>query len=289
MPNDPTPAIGEARAALAARLREIRLDAGISAIDLARRAGWPRSKVSKIEHARQTPAADDIRVWCQHTGAPDQAADLIATRHALEGMWVELRRLARTGLRHWQDSFVSLWERTRQFRIYEAGVIPGLFQTPAYATARMRRIIEFSGIPDDLDEAVQARMDRQHIVHAADHTFAVVLEENALYARIGDRDMMTAQLAHLITIAIQPNVSLGIIPRDADRTMWASPGFWIYDDERVIVETPSAQLTITQPREVALYARTFAELSAMAVVGSAARRIITATITAVDAQPDKQL
>jgi transcriptional regulator with XRE-family HTH domain len=35
----------------------------VSAIDLARRAGWPRSKVSKIEHARQTPTADDIRVW----------------------------------------------------------------------------------------------------------------------------------------------------------------------------------------------------------------------------------
>ena len=64
--------------------------------------------------------------------------------------------------------------------------------------------------------------------------------------------------------------------------MWASPGFWIYDEERVIVETPSAQLTITQPREIAVYARTFAELSSMAVVGLAARRIITDAITALD-------
>ncbi|WP_238011584.1 helix-turn-helix transcriptional regulator [Dactylosporangium sp. AC04546] len=278
MPIEPTPAIGEARAALAARLREIRVDAGVTAIDLARRAAWPRSKVSKIEHARQTPTADDIRVWCEHAGALDQAADLIATRHALEGMWVELRRLQRTGLRHFQDSFVPLWERTRQFRVYEAGVIPGLFQTSAYARARMRRIIEFNGIPDDLEQAVQARMDRQRVVYTGDHTFAVVLEENALFARIGDTNMMAAQLAHLITIAVLPNVSLGIIPRDTDRTMWASPGFWIYDDERVIVETPSAQLTITQPREVALYARTFVELSSMAVVGSAARRIIADAI-----------
>ncbi|GGM78311.1 Scr1 family TA system antitoxin-like transcriptional regulator [Dactylosporangium sucinum] len=189
---EPTPAIGEARAALAARLREIRVDADVSAIDLARRAGWPRSKVSKIEHARQTPTADDIRVWCRHIGADDQAADLIATRHAVEGMWVELRRLQRTGLRRFQDSFVPLWERMR------------------------------------------------------------------------------------------PNVSLGIIPRHIDRTMWASPGFWIYDDERVIVETPSAQLTITQPREVTIYARWFAELSLMAVVGYPARRIITDAIAALD-------
>ncbi|WP_433040278.1 helix-turn-helix domain-containing protein [Dactylosporangium sp. CS-033363] len=282
MPTEPTPAIGEARAALAARLREIRVDADMSAIELARRAGWPRSKVSKIEHARQTPTADDIRVWCRLIGADDQAADLIATRHAVEGMWVELRRLQRTGLRRFQDSFVPLWERTRQFRIYEAGVVPGLFQTPAYAKARMRRIIEFSGIPDDLEHAVQARMDRQRVVYAGGHTFAAVLEENVLHARIGDTDMMAAQLAHLISVAVLPNVSLGIIPRDIDRIMWASPGFWIYDDARVIVETPSAQLTITQPREVAVYARWFAELSSMAVVGQPARRIITDAIGALD-------
>ena len=86
MYHEPTPAIGEARAALAARLREIRLDAGVTAIDLARRAGWPRSKVSKIEHARQAPTVADIRVWCQYAGAPDQVADLVATLHAVKGM-----------------------------------------------------------------------------------------------------------------------------------------------------------------------------------------------------------
>jgi transcriptional regulator with XRE-family HTH domain len=282
LPNEPTPAIGEARAALAARLREVRVDAGISAIDLARRAGWPRSKVSKIEHARQAPTVADIEAWCRHVGAPDQVADLIASLHAVEGMWVEWRRLERSGLRRLQDSYVPLFERTRQFRIYEPGVIPGLFQTTAYATARMRRIVEFTGIPDDVEQAVQARIDRQRIVHAGEHTFAVVLEEGALYARIGSTDMMAAQLGHLITVAALPRVSLGIIPRSIDRTMWSSPGFWIYDDERVSVETPTAQLTITQPREVGVYARTFAELSSMAVVGPPARRLVTDAINALD-------
>ena len=64
--------------------------------------------------------------------------------------------------------------------------------------------------------------------------------------------------------------------------MWASPGFWIFDDERVLVETPTAELTITQPREIAVYARTFAELAAMAVYGSAARSLITAAIEACE-------
>jgi Domain of unknown function (DUF5753) len=161
-------------------------------------------------------------------------------------------------------------------------VIPGLFQTVDYARARMRRIIAFSGTPDDLEQAVQARMERQRVVYAGDHTFAVVLEEAALYARIGDREMMAGQLGHLITVSSLPRVSLGIIPRDADRTMWSSPGFWIFDDERVHVETPTAKLTITQPREVAVYARTYSELASMAAIGPAARRLITNAITALE-------
>lgn len=278
----PTPTIGEARAALAARLREIRITAGLSAIGLAGRAGWHKSKVSKLEHARQAPSVADITAWYEHAGAADQVSDLVASLHAVEGMWVEWRRLESTGLRRLQDSYVPLFERTRQFRIYEAGVIPGLLQTVEYATARMRRIMEFSGIPDDVEQAVQSRMDRQRVIYAGDHTFAVVLEEAALYARIGDTEMMAGQLGRLITVSALPRVSLGIIPRDVDRTMWASPGFWIYDDERVLVETPTAQLTITQPREIAAYARTFAELASMAVVGPAARRLITDAITSLD-------
>jgi len=278
----PTPAIGEARAALAVRLREVRITAGLSALDLARRAGWHKSKVSKIEHARQAPSVADINAWCEHAGAADQVDDLVASLHAVEGMWVEWRRLERTGLRRLQESHVPLYERTRQFRIYEAGVIPGLFQTVEYATARMRRIIDFSGTPNDLEQAVQARMDRQRVVYAGNHTFAVVLEEAALYARLGDREMMAGQLGQLITVSSLPRVSLGIIPRDADRTMWSSPGFWIFDDERVHVETPTAKLTITQPREIAVYARTFAELASMAAIGPAARRLITDAITALD-------
>ena len=100
----PTPAIGEARAALAARLREIRIEAGLTASDLAERAGWQRSKVSKIEHARQVPSIGDITAWCEYTGATAQVPDLVASLRAVEGMWVEWRRLERTGLRRLQDS-----------------------------------------------------------------------------------------------------------------------------------------------------------------------------------------
>jgi transcriptional regulator with XRE-family HTH domain len=50
----------QARQTLADRLRDLRRDAGLTAIELAGRAGWERTKVSKIEHATRPPTADDI-------------------------------------------------------------------------------------------------------------------------------------------------------------------------------------------------------------------------------------
>ena len=266
----------QALEALAGQLREIRKDAELTARQVAQAAGWHESKCSRIENARTIPSPADIRIWCKVCGVPDQAADLTATLRAIDSMYVEWRRQVPAGMRRVQEASLPLWERTRQFRVYEPGVIPGLFQTAGYARARMGRIVEFNGIPDDLDAAVTARLERQRVLRHGDHQFAVVLEEWALRSRIGSTEMMADQLAHLSQETALPAVSLGIIPVSAARTMWSSPGFWMFDESRVLVETPAAELAITQPREIAVYLRTFNELAAMAVYGRRARELISA-------------
>lgn len=264
----------QALEALAGQLREIRRDAELTARQVAQAAGWHESKCSRIENAKTIPSPADIRAWCKACGVPDQAAGLTATLRAIDSMYVEWRRQVPAGLRRVQEASLPLWERTRQFRVYEPGVIPGLFQTAGYARARMGRIVEFNGIPDDLDAAVAARLERQRVLRHGDHQFAVVLEEWALRSRIGSPEMMADQLAHLSQELSLPAVSLGIIPVSAARTMWSSPGFWMFDESRVLVETPAAELAITQPREIAVYLRTFNELAAMAVYGDRARELI---------------
>jgi hypothetical protein len=209
---------------------------------------------------------------------PDQAADLTAALRGIDSMYVEWRRMIRSGMRRLQEAPLPLYERTRQFRIYEPGVIPGLFQTADYATARMGRIVEFNAVPDDLDTAVAARLERQRVLRHGDHRFAVVLEEWALRSRIGGTEMMIGQLTHLVQELALPSVTLGIIPANVERTMWSSPGFWIFDESRVLIETPAAELAITQPGEIAVYRRTFAALAAMAVYGSKAKELINHAI-----------
>ncbi len=187
--------------------------------------------------------------------------------------------MQRGGLKRLQEAVLPLWENTRTFRIYEPGVVPGFFQTSGYAGALLDRIAEFFSIPGGADEATTARLERQRLLYSGAHRFAVVIEESVLRTRIGGADVMAGQLGHLLDVMALPSVSLGIVPFSVDRSMWPTEGFWILDDEQVVIETVSAKITVEQAGELDLYGRTFAELSAMAVTGAPARQLITAAIS----------
>jgi hypothetical protein len=197
-------------------------------------------------------------------------------------MYVEWRRLQRTGLRRLQESGASLYERTRQFRVYCSDVVPGFLQTPGYAAALLSSIAAFRGTPDDVSEAVTARMKRNSVIREGDHRFALVLEESVLRYRIGDADTMAAQLGHLLSAMALPSVSLGVIPFAAERTVWPMATFTVFDEDRVHADSLDAAATLTQPGQVDLYVRAFQGLTQSAVYGAAARGLITQSLAALD-------
>jgi hypothetical protein len=90
---------------------------------------------------------------------------------------------------------------------------------------------------------------------------------------------MIGQLDRLLAVMSLPRVSLGIIPSMAQRHSLAQGSFWLFDNSRVHVETVSAGLTITQPREVVLYARIFERLQQSATHGQGARRLVASAIS----------
>jgi hypothetical protein len=211
--------------------------------------------------------------------AEDHITDLIATVRAIESMYIEWQRHMRTGLKRSQSASVPLYERTKLFRGYENTVIPGLFHTAEYAAAIFGFWNEFLDLPNDVDEAVAARMERQRVLYTGNRRFVFVLEEQTLRTRVGDTDVMFGQLDRLLAVMSLPRVSLGIIPASGERHCLAQGSFWIFDEGRVAVEGVSAGLDITQPREIAVHAKAFALLQQSAVYGSAARNLIQGAVT----------
>ncbi|MET8828980.1 helix-turn-helix transcriptional regulator [Streptomyces sp. NPDC004610] len=279
----PTSSAQEARVALAARLRELRLDAGITGKELAVLAGWSVAKSSRIENAVTAPADADIRAWCSACGADDQADDLIAANRQADAMYLHWKRLQRTGMRQLAESSAKLYERTRLFRVYASQVMPGYLQTPGYASALMGAIAGFRGTPDDVAAAVEVRMRRGRVIHEGDHRFATVIEEQVLHHRVGDENVMIGQLGNLLAAMSLPSMSLGIIPAGTPRqgAMWPLEQFTVFDDSRIHVELLAAKVTVTAPGEMDIYLRAFARLTELAVYGADARALILGAIKAL--------
>lgn len=266
--------VGQARAALGARLRELRRDARLSGKHMAEACGWHPSKVSRIELGKQQPSEDDLLAWCHATDSMLVYDDLVATLRNLQSMYLEWRRVVASGRAHRQRQSLEIEGRAQHIRWYECWVVPGLLQTADYARAILtdcRTLVP--GGREDIDEAVAVRMTRQQVLRSGRRRFAFLIAEAALHQTMGSHAIMAEQLRVLMAHARNPRVDLGVVPLDAAVSI-GSHGFIMFDRESVMVETISAELTITRPSEIAVYDAAFSAMHEIAAHGDAAIEII---------------
>ncbi|WP_199844210.1 helix-turn-helix domain-containing protein [Streptomyces sp. RTd22] len=269
----------ESREALGARLRGFRKDAGFtSGRAFAAATGWQESKVSRIENGKQNASEDDIRTWCQMTGHEAEASDLIATVRHIDELWMEWRRLLADGAESRQKKSLPLYRKTKVFRIWEPNMIWGTIQTADYAENVFDQVSNFHDTPADMEAAVAKRLERQKYLYEGNRIFNVLLGEQALYSNHGGSEVMRAQLDRLLAVLALPRLSLGIVPRSAPLALWLGHGFSMFDDRLVMVETYSAEMSVTQPREIDLYRKAFEFHRQSAVYGQPARDLILAAI-----------
>ncbi|MFC8350819.1 helix-turn-helix domain-containing protein [Streptomyces sp. NPDC057280] len=269
----------ETREALGARLRGFRKDAGFtSGRALARALGWQESKVSRLEHGKQNASEQDIRAWCTATRQEEHIPDLVATVRHIDELWLEWRRQVQTGAATRQKKSLPVYARTKVFRIWHPNLIWGTFQTADYAAEIFQQAVRFLEFPNDTEAAVGKRLERQRYLYEGNRIYNVLLGEQALYSNVGGPEVMKAQLDRLLALMGLPRVSLGVVPRAAATQIWLGHGFSMFDDKLILVETYSAEFSVTQPREIDLYAKAFALLKQSAVYGTAVRDLIlTAT------------
>ena len=272
-----------AREALGIRLRELRRDARLTGKQLAERNGWHPSKVSKIEGGKQTPAEADLRAWARSCGKPEIAPELITSLRTLESHYVEHRRLFSTGMSAQQRAFSELEDETTLVRNFENVFVPGLLQTPEYARYRLAEGVEYDGAPDDLDEAVGARMQRQQILYRTGRRFHFVITEAVLRYRLCPGEVMLGQLDRLVTLSTMPTIRFGVIPFEAKLALAPVHGFWLMDERVVIVENFTASQNLTQVSEVSSYVRIFDQFASAARYDSEARSVTTRALADLSA------
>ncbi|WP_165975938.1 helix-turn-helix domain-containing protein [Actinomadura rubrisoli] len=258
--------------AFAQRLKEVRLDAGLTGVELADRCGWKNYKVSKIEHGAQRPSEGDIRKWAAACGIEGQVIELIAANREITAMWTDYVRELKPGMKAIQLRSLKRYQDCELIRVYESLFIPGFLQTLAVAKAQFTIHAKLHGLPlDDVDQAAENRMVRKKFLGTGKPMFVFLLEASVLYDNIGGPEVMSEQFDHLIEMSILPYVSIGIIPLGRIRTLYPGEGFYLFDEKLVHQEFWSGVFRTSRPDNIAYFVRAFEALRAQAVFGEAAR------------------
>jgi transcriptional regulator with XRE-family HTH domain len=274
----------QARVSLGVRLRELRTEAQLTGVALAARLEWQSSKISKLEHGKQTPTSGDLAAWASAVGRPDAAGELQARLSGMETSYRSWRRQLAGGLRARQDASVVETRRTEIIRGFEGVRIPGIFQTAEYARHLLTLNADFYQSPRDIEEAVRARMRRQEALYEPGHRFRFLVWEAALHVLVCPPSVMAAQLDRLTGLAGLDTIDLGIIPLGVPMRRTPAHGFWIYDERLVTVEMINAELWLEDAADVALYARAWEWLNEIAVYGPLATRLIGRAAAALEAR-----
>ncbi|MEU8759385.1 helix-turn-helix transcriptional regulator [Streptomyces sp. NPDC048659] len=262
------------REALGARLRELRVESGLSGKEFAECVGWPPSKVSRLQGGKQTPSHADLEAWAAAAGRPEAVGELKARVAGLETTYRSWKRQLVQGHRARQEQGIAETAATRLIRGVEVVRVPGLLQTPDYARRVFEQAAEFRQTPRDVDAAVRARVRRQEALYDPDKRFEFVIHETALHARTSPAAVHAAQLDRLMGVIGLDTVRLGIIPLGAQLRRAPSHGFWIYDRRLVIVETIGTEMWLADEASVELYERSWDWLTESAVHGEKAQRLI---------------
>ncbi|WP_042382814.1 helix-turn-helix domain-containing protein [Streptacidiphilus melanogenes] len=261
------------RTALGQRLRELRIQAGLSGKQLAAQLGWPASKVSKLEHGRQAPTVDDLRALTDAV-APEAVTELVARLRALETHYASWRRQLAAGTRARQEAWQLTESSAQLVRNFESACIPGLLQTPDYARWMFERTTSLHRSPQDIEEGVRARIQRQQLLYEPGRSFHFLVWEAALRVLICPSAVMAAQLDRLAGVVGLDTVRLGIVPLGVPLPVVPSHGFWIYDDALVMVETIGAELRLVGVAEIDPYVTVWTALEAAAEYGAGAHRVL---------------
>lgn len=239
------------RLRLAAELRALRTDAGLTHEQLAKKIGQARAQISRLENGHVVDQADIIQIL--------DAVGVDGDR------WTQVVTIAReAGEKGWWESNKAMGERQALFANLEAGAatirefqatfIPGLLQTLDFAQARAQTDDLTDRVSYRPDKAVEARMGRQRMLRRpGGPAYEVIVDEVAIRRRSAPAEVVKQQLKQLAAVNGEQKIGVRVLPVDAVIDGYSVPrsAFSIYtfadpgDPTVVMVDTVTNDLVLT--------------------------------------------
>jgi hypothetical protein len=209
------------RRRLAAELRRLR--GGRTGSEVSRGVGWSTTKISRAESGRESLPPSEV----------EKLLDYYRVKDPLRARLLELAEDA-TQRGWWEDyadaltpefvEFIGLETEATASLQWQADAVPGLFQTEDYArqlNAAWQSVVTTTP-PAVFERFLRVRILRQErLIREPVLQVSIVMDEAVLLRRVGDRELMRAQLEHLADLGGLPNVDLRVLPLNRETALLA--------------------------------------------------------------------
>jgi transcriptional regulator with XRE-family HTH domain len=255
---------------VAAELRRLRAASGLTREDVAARTGINETTLYRIETARVRAQQRTLAALLDAYGVVDpQRGELLTlSRDADRQGWL---RNYHSELPEEYATYIGFEAEARSVRNYESLFVPGLLQTEDYARAVIKGVLPMA-TDKQVEQRVQARIERQALL-TKDHPLNLwaVMDEAALHRLVGGREVMRTQMHHIVRAAVDPHVTVQVIPFAAG-AHGGMPGSFVImdfrepaDPEVVYVESMAGELFLERETDVRRYGLVFNHLRAVAL------------------------
>lgn len=265
---------------LAAELRRLRAEAGLTREDVTERTSINEATLYRLETAKARPQTRTLTALLDLYGASaDQRAELAAlSRQSAEQNWLQSFPAE---LPEPYPTYINFEIEARSLLNYECLFVPGLLQTEDYARAALQR-----GMPtatkEEIDRLVEARISRQSVL-TRDPPLRLwtIVDEAALHRPVGGRDVMRFQLERLAEAAELPHVTVQALPYDVGGHPGMAGSFVILQfgepgtSDVIYIESQASDLFLENETDVARFTGIFEYLRALALPPEASAALIT--------------
>ncbi|GAB3695493.1 helix-turn-helix transcriptional regulator [Saccharopolyspora tripterygii] len=195
--------------ALAAAIRTVREESGISGRELSKRLGMSHGTVSHWETGRRVPTQADVAALLAAAGVSgDEKHRLVEmARNAGEPNWVAV---GIPGIPPQLAGVVECERAASDVVQWSPMAVPGLLQITDYARAAS---LAAGLAPSEVETRTTVRASRREVLtRRSPLRLHAMIGEYAIRDVIGDSEVMADQLRHLRSTAERGNVTLQVVP-----------------------------------------------------------------------------
>lgn len=259
---------------LGSQLRICRENAEFNLREAAEALDWDKSTLSRLETGKRNLTVEEV-------------AQLLGVYRVRGKVRDELLSIARTidEPGWWDQGLQGLPKESAMLAEYESEatqivdwaplLVPGLLQTMDYSRAWLRAT---GSDPTGIELRITARLRRQQILHNSVN-YVALIGETALRTRVGDAATCAGQLAAIRTAADRPNVSVRIVPSEADAHPGQLGSFLAMEFDAapsvVLAELLRSSVFMDEYDQTAPYLEAVSRLSEVALSETESRQLLT--------------